>query len=501
MAEKAEKAERAEKAEKAEAGKAEEVKKAGKAESKNEKAGRERSEGEGTRTRKDVKRITLLVATIASFLTPFMGSATNIALPSIGREFSIDAILLGWIATSYLLAAGIFSVPFGRIADIKGRRRIFVAGLLVYSAGSLTSALAPSAESLIAFRIVQGIGGAMIFATAVAIITSVFPPAERGKAIGINTAAVYIGLSLGPFLGGFLTQSFGWRSVFAVNFPIGILALALALWKLKGEWAEARGERLDLKGTLLYSLMLLLIIYGLTELSGILILGFIFLLAFVWYESRIEQPVLEIKLFRRNPTFSLSSMAALINYSATFAVGFILSLYLQYVKALTPQQAGLILISQPVLMATFAPFAGWLSDRIEPRVVASAGMAVTTLSLFVFSRITADTSMSVIVANLMLLGFGLGLFSSPNTNAIMSSVERKFFGIASATVATMRLVGQILSMALVMLVFSIVMGRVEVTAEYYLLFVQSARTAFTLFAVLCFFGIFASLGRGKIRQD
>lgn len=448
---------------------------------------------------KNVKLIVLLVTTIASFLTPFMGSATNIALPSIGREFEIDAITLGWIATSYLLAAGIFSVPFGRIADVKGRKKVFVAGLSIYSIGSLLSAIAPSAELLIAFRVVQGIGGAMTFATAVAILTSVFPPAERGKAIGINTG-VYTGLSLGPFLGGYLTQNFGWRSVFFINVPLSVLALILALWRLKGEWAEAKGKTFDFTGSAIYSLMLFLVIYGLTELATpLLIAGLILLLVFVAYENRLEQPVLEVRLFRRNLTFSLSNLAALLNYSATFAVSFILSLYLQYVKGFNPQHAGMILVSQPVVMTILAPFAGWLSDRIEPRVIASAGMVVTTLSLLVFSHMDINTSISLIVANLMLLGLGLALFSSPNTNAIMNSVERKFFGIASATVATMRLTGQMLSMALVMFVFSITMGRIEITPKYYSLLIESSKLSFVLFAVLCFIGIFASLGRGRIR--
>ncbi len=456
-----------------------------------------RKKGENMR---DVRLTVLIVAAIASFLTPFMGSATNIALPPIGKEFKADAIILGWVATSYLLAAGIFSVPFGRIADMKGRKRIFVAGLFIYSLGSFLSAISPSAGFLIAFRVVQGIGGAMIFATGIAIITSVFPPAERGKAIGINVGAVYVGLSLGPFIGGYLTQNFGWRSLFFVNVPIGILALLLTLWKLKGEWAEARGEKFDFIGSIIYSLTLLTVIYGLTESAiHFLFAGLILLLAFVLYESKIKHPVLEIRLFKENLTFSLSSLAALLNYAATFAVGFILSLYLQYIKNLNPQQAGIILIAQPVLMAIFAPFAGWLSDRIEPRIVASAGMAVTALSLFVFIGIDSTTTMNLIIANLMLLGFGLGLFSSPNTNAIMGSVERKFFGIASATVATMRLIGQILSMALVMLVFSIVMGRVEITPEYHPLFIESVKLAFTIFAAICFVGIFASLGRGRLR--
>ncbi len=448
----------------------------------------------------DAKKIALVVAAIPAFLTPFMGSSVNIALPPIGREFEIDAILLGWIATSYLLAAGIFSVPFGRLADIKGIKKVFVTGIFIYSLGSLLSALAPSAELLIVFRVVQGIGVAMDFATRMAILTSVFSSAERGKAIGINIGFTYTGLSLGPFLGGFLTQNFGWRSLFFMNVPIGVLALILAIWKLKGDWIGAKGEKFDFTGSIIYGFVLLLVIYGLTESAvEYIIAGLVLLIAFLMYESRVEHPVFEINLLKQNFTFSLSSLAALLNYSATFAVIFIMSLYLQYVKSLTPQEAGFILIAQPVIMAIFAPFAGWLSDRIEPRAVASAGMAVATVSLFFFSGIEADTPMSVIIPNLMLLGFGLGLFASPNTNAIMGSVQRKYFGIASATVATMRLLGQVLSMALVMLVFSIIMGRVEITPEYYPLLIESAKVSFMIFTAVCFAGIFASLGRGKLR--
>jgi len=448
----------------------------------------------------NAKTAAIIVAAVPAFLSPFMGSAINVALPSIGREFKIDAILLGWIATSYLLTAGIFSLPFGRVADIKGIKKIFVVGLLIYTLGSLLSAIAPSAELLIVFRVVQGWGVSMDFATRMAILTSVFPPTERGKAIGINVGFTYTGLSLGPFLGGFLTQNFGWRSIFFINVPIGFLALILALWKLKGEWAGAKGEKFDFTGSMIYGFTLFLVIYGLTESAMIFLLaGFVLLIIFVIYESRAEYPVFEIKLLRRNLAFSLSSTAALLNYSATFAVAFLLSLYLQYIKDFTPQQAGLILVVQSVVMAVFAPFAGWLSDRIEPRVVASIGMAVTTLSLLIFSEINEGTSIGALIASLILLGLGLGLFASPNTNAIMGSVERKFFGIASATVATMRLIGQTLSMALVMLIFSILIGKVEITPECYSLLIESARISFKIFAALCFVGIFASLGRGRLK--
>ncbi|MBO8152067.1 MAG: MFS transporter [Candidatus Marinimicrobia bacterium] len=450
------------------------------------------------------KRVALLVATLSSFLTPFMSSSVNIALPSIGNEFSMDAVLLNWVATSYLLAAAMFLVPFGKIADIKGRKKIFSCGMLIYTLSSFLSAISTSAVTLVSFRILQGIGSAMIFGTGVAILTSVFPSGERGKVLGINAAAVYLGLSLGPFLGGFLTQYFGWKSIFLANVPLGLIILIFVLWKLKGEWAEAKGEKFDLIGSIIYSLSLAAIMYGFSlipAISGLwlVIVGTFVLLLFVRWEIKVENPVLDISLFRNNTTFALSNLAALINYSATFAVGFLLSLYLQYIKALSPQNAGLILTSQPLAMAIFSPFAGRLSDRVEPRIIASAGMTLTAVSLSLFTFLNEKTTLEFVAASLILLGFSLALFSSPNTNAVMSSVERRFYGVSSATLGTMRLTGQMLSMGIAMLIFAIYIGKVQITPEHYSLFLTSMKTSFVIFAVLCFGGILASLARGKVR--
>ncbi|WP_457590688.1 MFS transporter [Geoglobus sp.] len=447
-----------------------------------------------------MRRSVLITITLASFLTPFTLSSVNVALPTIGNEFGADAIMLNWIATAFLLSSAMFLVPFGRLADIRGRRKVFVAGMAVFTAGSLLSGVSNSAEMLVAFRVLQGVGGAMIFATGIAILTSVFSPHERGKVLGINVASVYTGLSFGPIIGGVLTQNLGWRSVFLVNVPIGVFIVALALWKMNAEWADARGERFDLTGSVIYSLMLVLIMVGVSESHlAPVIAGLILLVFFIVWEERVEHPILEVRLFRENVTFTLSNLAALLNYSATFAVTYLLSLYLQYIKALTPQQAGMILVAQPIVQALLSPFAGWLSDRVEPRVVASAGMAVTVLGLLVFSRIESSTTVSIIVSNLMLMGLGFALFSSPNTNAIMGSVDRRFYGLASATLATMRVVGQMLSMAIVMLVFAVYIGKVMITPEVYPLLIKSTRTSFAVFSLLCFFGIFASLARGRVR--
>ena len=460
--------------------------------------GQERTDG-------SIRIAALLVATLANFLTPFMSSAVNIALPAIGTEFAASAILLSWIPTSFLLAAAMFAVPFGRISDIYGMKKIFSYGVILFTLASLLSAFAPSAESLIMFRVLQGIGGAMIFVTGLAIITSVYPPQERGKAIGINIATVYIALSLGPVLGGIMTQYFGWRSLFYAMVPLGILILALTYWKLKEEWAECRGEKFDIKGSIFYSVVLVMVMYGfstLPQIMGIIlvVLGIIGFVGFLMYELKVESPVLNVRLFK-NRTFAFSNLAALINYSATFAVTFLLSLYLQYIKALDPQSAGLILVAQPVMMAIFAPIAGRLSDRFRPQKLAALGMALSTFGLFIFSFITAETSIAYITVGLLVIGLGFGLFSSPNTSAIMGSVERRFYGVASAMVSTMRLLGQTFSMGLALMVFAIFIGNVQITSAQYPSLLSSIHTVFLISAVMCFIGIFAALTRQKVSPD
>lgn len=453
----------------------------------------------------NVKMSALLIATLASFVTPFMAAAINIALPSIGAEFQVDAILLSWIPTSFLLASAMFAVPFGRLADILGMKRIFIYGMIIFTISSFLSAVAPSAISLIAFRVIQGIGGAMIFVTSVAIVTHVFPPRERGKAIGITIASVYTSLSLGPVLGGIMTQALGWRSIFLLMVPLGLLVTGLTSWKLKGEWAVCKGEKFDLPGSIIYSIALFMIIYGfslLPEITGaiVTILGLIGIIAFVIMELRTENPVFEIKLFK-NATFAFSNLAALINYSATFAVVFLLSLYLQYIKGLSPGSAGLILVAQPAVMAVLAPIAGRLSDKYNPRLIASIGMAVTTAGLVFLVFLNADTSLEFIIASLILLGTGFGLFSSPNTNAIMGSVERRFYGVASASVGTMRLIGQTLSMGTVLIIFALYIGNVQITPAEYPALLVSVQVAFVVFTVLCFVGIFASLAKRNVNKE
>lgn len=450
------------------------------------------------------KNVVLFIAAVGSFLTPFMSSSVVIALPAIGRDLAMGTDLLNWVASSFLLAAAICVVPFGRLSDIYGRKRIYLYGIVMFSLSTVLCGVSISAAMLIVFRVLQGISSAMIFSTGVAILTSVFPAGQRGKVLGINVAVVYLGLAVGPFVGGFLTQYLGWRSIFFINIPIEVAAIIAILLGLKQEWTDAKGEKFDMLGSIVYGLGLLGIMSGLS-ITGIgvwrvvlALAGVAAIVAFGVLEMKTDSPVLKISLFKNNRVLSFSSLAALINYSATFAVSYLVSLYLQYVRGFSPKDAGLILMVQPAVQAFFSPLAGKLSDRIEPQKVASAGMAISVAGLMVFTFLNSNTYIMFLVAGLMTLGLGLALFSSPNTNAIMSSVAKEFYGVTSGIVGTARLIGQTLSMGVVSLIFALYIGRVQITQQYSSALIVSTKIVFTVFAVLCFIGIFASLARGSI---
>ncbi len=456
-------------------------------------------------TARTTKRAALIVATLSSFLGPFMGSAVNVALPSIGGEFSMGAVLLGWVNTAFLLAAATFLIPFGRLGDIYGRKRIYMWGVLAFTCSSVLIANADSGMMIILCRVLQGFGASMIFATGMPILISVYPIGERGKVLGIAVAAVYLGLSIGPFVGGVITQQLGWRYIFWLNLPLGLILLAVVFLMLKGDWAEARGSKFDIIGSAILAVALALTMYGFSSLpsfyGGAMIAGGLLgIVAFVAFEMRTTNPVIDINLFRYNMVFAFSNLAALINYAATFAVSFMLSLYLQQLKGLSPQEAGLVLIAQPIIQAIFSPLAGRLSDKTEPRAIASVGMGLTLIGLILLIFLNAGTGLPYIVFCLAFLGLGFALFSSPNTNAIMSSVERRFFGVAGAMVGMMRQIGMMLSMGIVMMLLALFLGQAEIAPENHEQFVRSMKVAFAFFAVLCFGGIFASLARGKMNR-
>jgi len=455
---------------------------------------------------KTVKRTLLFMATAGSFLTPFMISSINIALPAIQKEFAADAVVLSWIATSFLLSSAVFLLPIGKLADILGRTRLYKWGIISFTAFTLASGFVPNIELLIMMRVLQGISASMIATAGMALITSVFPPQERGKALGFNVSAIYVGLGVGPFLGGFLTKYWDWRSIFLVLVPLGVLITVLTITYVKNDWADAKNDKLDIPGSMIFAVTLIALIYGssiLPDILGIILILFsiVCFVFFVKRQLKVPNPVLEIRLFQDNRVFAFSNVAALINYAGSYSVTFLLSLYLQYVQGMSSEHAGIILIIQPIIQSLISPLAGRISDKKEPANIASLGMAGTAAGLFLLSFIGPHTSLFLIIAALMVLGIGFALFSSPNTNAVMSSVDKHYYGIASASVSVMRVLGQMLSMATATLLISIFVGKNQITPEYYPQFLQSIHLAFLISACFCAVGIFFSLARGKIHVN
>ena len=450
---------------------------------------------------KTLKRSVLLVATFAAFLTPFMGSAVNLALPSIGKDLEADAIELGWVISSFILSSAIFLLPLGRMADIIGRKKVFFYGILIFTISTFVILFAWNIKILIFLRTLQGVASAMIFSTSLAIITSVFQPGERGRAMGINITAVYLGLSLGPVIGGILTQYLGWKSIFAFLIPFGLVSLVL-IRKISAEWADAKHEKFDWKGSLVYGVALFSSMYGFSKLpstSGwaFLASGIVMAVLFLIIELNTGNPVFDFKLVFQNRVFAFSGIAALIHYSATSATGFFISLYLQYLKGFDARTAGLIMISQPLAMTLLSPLAGKLSDKHNPGVIASAGMGMTALGLILLCFITVETPFYIIALLLLLMGIGFALFSSPNSNAIMSSVEKRHLGVASAAVGTMRMVGQMMSMAIAMMLIALYIGKNPINPSSYPGLISAMKTGFLIFSALSFLGIFASLARNS----
>ncbi|MDR1572643.1 MAG: MFS transporter [Clostridiales Family XIII bacterium] len=457
------------------------------------------NDGGNSLTLEKIQSMTSFVAIITSFLIAFSGSAINLAIPPISEEFHSSATLTGWIVNAFILVSAALSVPFGRVADLAGKKRILVPGILVFSLMSVAIVFSGSIETMIFLRALHGIGIAMIASTNVAILIDVFPPEKRGKVLGSSTAAVYIGLSVGPVMGGLLTHYLGWRSIFIFSAVLGFVVFFAALKNLP-ETGRERGEgRFDLPGNIMYVGMIACLMYGFSAFAeswaarSLMAAGAALALLFVFHERRAKSPIIEIRLFSRNAGYIFANLAALLNYGATFAVGYLLSIFLQVIKGYDTQAAGLILISQPLMMAVVSVIAGKLSERFQPSRLASAGMGIGTVGLFLFAFISQSYSLLYITISLAVLGIGFGLFSSPNTNAIMSCVEAKDYGVASSIIATMRSMGQTSSMAIVTLIFATTLGNASFANASPELLVLCTRICFWIFTAECVVGTIFSL--------
>lgn len=444
----------------------------------------------------------VIVVAAVQFLTPFMLSAVGVALPTIGREFAANAVHLGLIEMVYMLALVLFLLPIGRFADIHGRRKIFVAGASIITLATIALSMAQSIETFIVLRFFQGIGAAMITSTSLAILTSVIPQNRRGRAMGIVVSCVYLGLSAGPTLAGLMTTYLGWRWIFYAALPVEFAALILAQVKLKGsEWADAQGEQFDWRGSLLYMMALLGLILGVTHLkewdmagwlAGAGLLGMI---GFMLVELKTTSPLIRIQEIIRNRTFAFSNIATWINYSVSFGVMFFFSIFLQTVKGLSPRDTGMLLVLQPLVQAIISPLAGRLADKYAPDKIATIGMSIGTIALWISSTISATSTLSMMRFVLILLGLGFGLFSSPNTAAVMASITPREYGMAASLLATMRSSGMLTSMTIITVILSFYLGNLPITVATGSAFISSMQTALLFFAVLSLVGIGFSIGR------
>jgi MFS family permease len=443
------------------------------------------------------KNLILFICAVLSFFAVFAVNSVMVVIPTIAAEFHINNIVQNWAIIIFLLVVAVLSVPAGQISGKYGLKKVTIISVILFILISIANVLVTSSEQFLLCRLVLGISLSFFNVTSMAMVVSAFAPEERGKALGITITGVYIALSLAPVLGGVLNYQLGWRSVVLFGVPFLLVILALLLTKVDEEWITFGDVPLDVKGSIAYGIGMVLFIYGFTILNtslGVIltVLGIIVLIIFGLIELREAHPVFDIRFFK-NRKFLSANFASLCAYLATFAVTTILNYHLQYIKGMDSQTAGIILLAAPLCQVVLAPIAGRLSDKYVPQVLAAIGMGLGTVSLVLFSFLNEGTSIEFLIVSMIIYGVGFGLFSPPNTNVIMSSVPPKDTSVASASVATMRTVGQAMSLGILTLVFAFVMGDVPIVEQYYPLLISSCQITCIICVALCIASVFASL--------
>ena len=453
---------------------------------------------------KNVSRLAVLFTVCsAQFMVPLMLTAVGVALPAMGRELNGTALHLGLVEQLYTLSLAMTMLAFGRLGDLVGRRKAFLAGSAWFTAATCSLGFAGSIEAVIVLRLLQGMGASLLLSGSMALVASAFPFEMRGRAFGIVGVFTYSGLTLGPVLGGFITTHFGWRWVFLMAAPLGALGCLLCLTHMRGEWRSDKPGNMDWLGAAVYAASLACIMLGASHAGDprvggpVIGAGLVLLVAFGVLETKLKDPLLDVTTFLANRLFSLSCLAAMGNYAATFGVTFFMSLYLQFVLGLPPHQAGLTLLLQPLGQVLVSPFAGILADRLRPTLLANVGLALSGCGLLLAAVYVGPATSRWLIAGLLgLIGLGVGIFITPNTVLIMGSVEPEQYGVASGMVGAMRTLGMAASMTVATLVFSLFMGGQSVTPETVPGFLFSMRLCLAVFAAFCCLGTLASLARG-----
>ncbi len=452
---------------------------------------------------KKVQRAALLVAVLTAFLTTFSASCMNLSVPHMESDFQVSAAAIGWVMTAYIIATAAMSIPFGKIADVKGRRKVMIVGICGYMIASLCLVFVPTFPILITARVIQGTFASMLFATNNAILISVYPPEKKGQMLGISISATYIGLAAGPVLGGLLNHYFGWRSIFLITAILACIAFGLALRGVPRIPVEANHKKPDVLGNILFIAAIVITLYGLSNLSVmkfgwlILVIGLALGVLFVIHERRVDNPVVRIAMFTKNKAFTFSNFAALLNYASTYAISYMVSIYLQVVKGYDSQMAGIILVAMPIVQAVFTPYMGKLSDKVKPHKLASMGMGICAVGLVLFVLLGANTPIAYIFLPLIVSGFGYAVFSSPNTNAVLSLVPKEEYAIANSILSTMRTVGQSISMCIVTIIVGVILGSVSLEHSAPADLVKTMHIMFIICIIMCVAGVFLSLQRRK----
>lgn len=448
----------------------------------------------GIVNRLGLEKSVILLAAVVSFVAAFLANI-SVALPLIAQELSMSNIIQNWVATIFLLVIAALSIPLGKLTGKYGLKKSLLIGILVTIIGALISCFSTSSFMLLFSRVVQGVGISFINVASMALIVSAVPSETRGQALGLNVAGVYIGLSSAPVIGGFVIYYLGWQSIFYVMLPFLLFSLYLC-YELDDEWTMYDGS-IDIIGSFVYTVGILLFIYGFTVINTslgiiLLLIGLALLICFAYIELRCDNPVFEVRLFK-NIRFFSSNLASLISYLATFVITYIVTYHFQYIMGLNSQMSGLLLIVTPLMMAILAPVSGRISDRIDPQKLAAIGMGFVTVAIVILCFLNESTPLYMIIIAMFLQGVGYGLFSTPNTNAIMSSVPKEETTTASASLSAVRVIGQTLSIGLLTVIFAIVMGSVPIVPEYYPLLMESSRISCIVSAILCVIAVFASL--------
>lgn len=442
---------------------------------------------------------------IGSFMSALDGSVVNIALPVIGVTFKTSVANLEWVVTIYLLVISSALLSFGRLGDLHGHKTVYLVGFIIFVFSSAMCGLTPNVPVLITFRALQALGGAMLSSNAPAILTKSFPAAQRGQALGLQATMTYLGLTVGPSLGGWLTTQFSWRAVFYINVPVGLSALWFGWRYIQKDQYREQIERFDLAGAVVFMLGLIALLTGLNQgqawgwaspvILGIFAAAAILLSIFIWMEGRVLSPMLDLSLFRKR-VFSLSVLSAVINYVCLYTILFLMPFYLINGRSLNPAQAGLLLTAQPIVMAIVAPISGTLSDRIGARLPGMVGMALLAAGLYLLSRLDSTSAFPQVVFALALVGMGTGVFISPNNSALLGSAPRHRQGIASGMLATARNFGMVLGVGFAGAVFTTVQAS-NIQAGPDLALIRGFQVSFLIAAAIAAVGILTTAGREK----